>query len=147
LGVAAPCGAGILPTSGGCSSNGEQKPNRNYSAKLCLNGHEYLRCQLTQRGIDFQALDNGLLACADIQAAQQISDGLSGQKIQAFFRKWLARLPHPYSPKDRKASYRYDLSVLQAEFSLRGATNFEQADGGQWCAPGSERTDSACSPA
>ncbi len=34
------------------------------------------------------------------------------------FRKWLARLPHPYSAKDRKAGYRYDLSVLQAEFSL-----------------------------
>lgn len=89
-----------------------------YSAKLCLNGHEYLKCQLAQRNITFQALDNGLLSCADIQAAQRISDGLNHTKIDAFFRKWLARLPHPYSAKDRKAGYRYDLSVLQAEFSL-----------------------------
>src|SRR5881394_93638 len=89
-----------------------------YSAKLCLNGHEYLKCQLTQRGIGFEAMDNGLLSCTDIQAAQQISDGLSAGKIQTFFRKWLARLPHPYSAKDRKAGYRYDLSILQAEFSL-----------------------------
>jgi hypothetical protein len=89
-----------------------------YSAKLCLNGHEYLKCQLAQQGIAFQAMDNGLFSCADIQAAQRISDGLSAAKIQAFFRKWLARLPHPYSPKDRKAGYRYDLSILQAEFSL-----------------------------
>jgi len=89
-----------------------------YSAKLCLNGHEYLKCQLKQRGIDFQAMDNGLLSCADPSAAQRISDNLSADKIQAFFRKWLARLPHPYSAKDRKAGYRYDLSVLQAEFSL-----------------------------
>jgi hypothetical protein len=89
-----------------------------YSAKLCLNGHEYLKCQLAQRGIAFQAMDNGLLCCADIDAAQRISDGLSAAKIDAFFRKWLARLPHPYSAKDRKAGYRYDLSVLQAEFSL-----------------------------
>lgn len=89
-----------------------------YSAKLCLNGHEYLKCQLAQQGIAFQSMDNGLFSCADIQAAQRISDGLSAAKIQAFFRKWLARLPHPYSAKDRKAGYRYELSVLQAEFSL-----------------------------
>jgi hypothetical protein len=89
-----------------------------YSAKLCLNGHEYLKCQLARRGIAFQALDNGLLACADRKAAQRLCDGLSHTKIDAFFRKWLARLPHPYSAQDRRAGYRYDLSVLQAEFSL-----------------------------
>ncbi len=27
-------------------------------------------------------------------------------------------MPHPFSPADRRAGYRYDLSVLQAEFSL-----------------------------
>jgi hypothetical protein len=63
-----------------------------YSANLCLNGHEYLKCQLAQRGIAFQALDNGLLACADLPAAQRLCDGLSDTKIDAFFRKWLARL-------------------------------------------------------
>jgi len=89
-----------------------------YAAKLCLNGHEYLMCQLAQRGIAFQAMDNGLLSCADLPAAQRLSDGLSETKIEAFFRKWLARLPHPYSPQDRRAGYRYALSVLQAEFSL-----------------------------
>jgi DNA-binding HxlR family transcriptional regulator len=88
------------------------------SAKLCLNGHEYLKGQLTQRGIAFTALDNGLLTCADLPAARQISDGLSPELIEKFFRKWLARLPHPFSAKDRKAGYRYDLSILQAEFSL-----------------------------
>jgi len=89
-----------------------------YSAKLCLNGHEYLKCQLAQRGIAFQALDNGLLSCADLKAAQRLSDHLNDTKIETFFRKWLARLPHPYSAQDRRAGYRYDLSVLQAEFSL-----------------------------
>ena len=89
-----------------------------YPAKLCLNGHEYLKCELAQRGIAFEAMDNGLLCCADLKAAQRISDALSDTKINAFFRKWLARLPHPYSAQDRKAGYRYDLSVLQAEFSL-----------------------------
>ena len=89
-----------------------------YPIKLCLNGHEYLKCQLAQRGLDFEPMDNGLLSCPNIKAAQAICDGLSAAKIDAFFRKWLARLPHPYSPKDRKAGYRYELSILQAEFSL-----------------------------
>jgi len=89
-----------------------------YSAKLCINGHEYLKCQLRQRGIAFEALDNGLLSCADIKEAQRISDNFSAEKIETFFRKWLARLPHPYSAKDRKAGYRYELSMLQTEFSL-----------------------------
>ena len=89
-----------------------------YPAKLCLNGHEFLKCQLQQRGIAFEALDNGLLSCADVKAAQRIADGLSAARINFFFRKWLAQLPHPYSAQDRAAGYRYDLSILQAEFSL-----------------------------
>jgi len=89
-----------------------------YTAKLCLNGHEYLKRQLAQRGIAFEALDNGVLSCADIAAARRLSNGLDEKKIEAMFRKWLARLPHPFSSKDRLAGYRYDLSILQAEFSL-----------------------------
>jgi hypothetical protein len=30
-----------------------------YNAKLCLNGHEYLKQQLEQKGIAYQALENG----------------------------------------------------------------------------------------
>jgi hypothetical protein len=33
-------------------------------------------------------------------------------------RKWLRRLPHPFPAHDRAAGYRYQVSILQAEFSL-----------------------------
>jgi hypothetical protein len=89
-----------------------------YNAKLCLNGHEYLKRQLAKEGIAFEALDNGILSCADPQRMQQIADGLDAAKIDALLRKWLARLPHPFTAEDRKAGYRYDASILQAEFSL-----------------------------
>jgi len=89
-----------------------------YTAKLCINGHEYLKCQLERRGIDYEALDNGISWCEDARLAQRICDRFDEQKIEAFFRKWLRRLPHPFSAKDRRAGYRYDLSILQAEFSL-----------------------------
>ena len=37
--------------------------------------------------------------------------------IEAVVRKWFARLPHPFTADDRAAGYRYDLSILQAEFA------------------------------
>jgi hypothetical protein len=89
-----------------------------FNAKLCLNGHEYAKRQLAQKGIAFEALDNGILSCAEPERVQKICDGLSAEKIDGFLRKWLRLLPHPFTGADRKAGYRYDISILQAEFSL-----------------------------
>lgn len=89
-----------------------------YQAKVCLNGHEYVKRQLAKAGIAFQALDNGVLTCADPARLQAICDGLTPQKIERVFRKWLRRLPHPFTARDRAAGYRYALSVLQVECSL-----------------------------
>src|SRR5580765_3256379 len=89
-----------------------------YNAKLCINGHEYVKRQLAKEGIAFEALDNGVLTCANPRRLQQLCDGLSASKIDKLLRKWLARLPHPYTAQDRKAGYRYDASILQAELSL-----------------------------
>jgi hypothetical protein len=92
-----------------------------YTARLCINGNEYAKRQATKAGIGFEALDNGFAAIddpADVEAIQRICDGLTEDKIVDLLRKWLARLPHPYSPADRAAGYRYDVSILQAEFSL-----------------------------
>jgi hypothetical protein len=89
-----------------------------YTAKLCLNGHEYLKRQLEKHHVEYEALDNGLARCSDVPLAQSIADGLSAELIDALLRKWLRRVPHPYTRKDRQAGYRYDISILQAEFSL-----------------------------
>jgi hypothetical protein len=89
-----------------------------YTAKLCLNGHAYAKCQLRKEGIGFKALDNGFVSCQDRDRLQTICDQLGPEQIDALLRRWLARLPHPFTPQDREAGYRYDLSILQAEFSL-----------------------------
>jgi len=89
-----------------------------YPAKLCINGHEYLKRQLAKRGIGFEALDNGLLSCEEPACAQRLANGFGEQKIERFFRKWLKVLPHPFPAGDRKAGYRYQLSIWQAEFAL-----------------------------
>jgi len=66
-----------------------------YNAKLCING-------------------NG-------GPSARPCDRLTPPKIDALLRKWLGRLPHPFTRADRAAGYRYDISVLQAEFSLTRA--------------------------
>jgi len=88
-----------------------------YTARICLNGHEYAKRQLHKAGIAFQALDNGIRDCADPQRLQQILDGLDEVGIEAVVRKWLARLPQPFTDADRAAGYDYEISILQAEFA------------------------------
>jgi hypothetical protein len=88
-----------------------------YPGKLCLNGHHHAQSLAAANGIGFTALDNGFAATDDPVRLQRICDRLTGTKIDAFARKWLRLLPHPFTAADRRAGYRYQLSILQAEFS------------------------------
>jgi len=88
-----------------------------YTARVCLNGHEYAKRQLAKEGIAFEALDNGVLSCADPVRLQQILDELDETKIEAMVRKWLSRLPDPFTAADHAAGFNPKLSILQAEFS------------------------------
>ena len=89
-----------------------------YNARLCINGNHWAQRQAAKAGIRFEALDNGFAATDDVAGLQAICDQLGQPQIDALLRKWLARLPHPFTPADRAAGYRYDISILQAEFSL-----------------------------
>jgi hypothetical protein len=88
-----------------------------YTARLCINGNEYAKRQAAKAGIGYTALDNGFATCDDPAKVQAICDQLDAEKIDALLRKWLAILPHPVPPADRE-TYRYDISILQVEFSL-----------------------------
>ena len=89
-----------------------------YNAKLCINGNEWAKRQATHVGIAFEPLDNGFLSCADPKRLNRICGRLGPVQIDALVRKWLRILPHPFTGADRRAGYRYDVSILQAEFSL-----------------------------
>jgi hypothetical protein len=88
-----------------------------YTAKLCINGHEWAKRQAARAGISFEPLDNGF-AAGDAAALQAICDRLGPPDIDALLRKWLRKLPHPFTADDTAAGYTYELSILQAEFSL-----------------------------
>ena len=69
-------------------------------------------------GIGFTALDKGFAAVDDVDGLQAICDSLGPGQIDALLRKWLKILPNPFTPGDEATGYRYELSILQAEFSL-----------------------------
>jgi hypothetical protein len=89
-----------------------------YTAKLCINGNEWAKRQAAKAGIGFAPLDNGFSSCEDVPALQAICDNLGPAQIEALLRKWLRILPNPFGRDDEAAGYRYELSILQAEFSL-----------------------------
>jgi hypothetical protein len=89
-----------------------------FTAKLCINGNEWAKRQAAKAGIGFEALDNGFAAVEDVGKLQAICDGLGPAHIEALLRKWLRILPNPFTDEDEAAGYRYDLSLLQTEFSL-----------------------------
>jgi hypothetical protein len=105
-----------------------------YPVKVCLNGHEWAKQQLRQAGVAFEALDNGFLSCADGERLQAVCQQLGPEQVQAFFDKWVARLPWPLTAADRQAGYHHRLSIWQLEVShthvftrpVRGREFFEQ---------------------
>ena len=89
-----------------------------YTSKCCINAHHWAQRQATKAGIGFTALDNGFAACDDPAGLQAICSSFGPEQVASFVAKWQARLPRPLTEADRAAGYDYDISVLQAEFSL-----------------------------
>ena len=54
-----------------------------YNAKLCINGHEYVKRQLAKEGIPFEALDNGVLSCPSHSTAATLRWTLGPQDRRA----------------------------------------------------------------
>jgi hypothetical protein len=82
-----------------------------------LNGHEWAKRQAAKQNIDFRALDNGFASCDDPTMLAEICARLSAADVHAFFARWQARLPSPFSAEDRARGYGYDLAFRQLEIS------------------------------
>lgn len=89
-----------------------------FAGRVWINGHEWVKRQLHKQGIPFTGLDNCLLAAEDAARVQQVCDQLSATHVETFFHRWMAVLPQPLIPEDRRAGYRHHLSIFQFEVSL-----------------------------
>ncbi len=88
-----------------------------YPAKVWLNGHEWAKRQARRARIEFTELANGFASCGRPQRLQAICDRLGPADIQAFFERWTARIPTPFTADDRSAGYWWELSMRQVEVS------------------------------
>lgn len=89
-----------------------------WTMKLCLNGHEWAKCQAKRQGLKFESLDNGFLSCSEPDWLKRICRGLDAGRIEVMWNRWLRELPLPLGPKDFRAGYKPRLSIWQMEVSL-----------------------------
>ena len=82
-----------------------------------LNGHEWAKRQANKHGLDFSALDNGFAACLDEATLAKICGRLCAEDVHAFFKRWQARLPSPFTAEDHARGYVYELAFRQLEIS------------------------------
>lgn len=92
-------------------------PYAPYPLWAWINGHEWLKRQLDQRGVGCEALDNGLRSCEDPALARRLAASLSAGHALAYLHKWTAALPSPLTDADRRVGHRYAFSVRQIELS------------------------------
>jgi hypothetical protein len=88
-----------------------------YPVKVWLNGHEHSKQAAARTGIGFTELSNGFASCDDPDGLQLICDRLGPRDIQAFFDRWMSRLPLPLTSAGRAAGYWWELSMRQVEVS------------------------------
>ena len=85
--------------------------------KVWLNGHEHSKRAAARAGIGFTELSNGFARCDDPDGLRLICERLGPRDIQAFFERWMSRLPLPLTPADRADGYWWELSMRQVEVS------------------------------
>ncbi len=87
-----------------------------WSAKVWVNGHEWVKRQAAKAGIAFTALSNGFAACDQPERLQAICDSFSPEHVQAFFDRWICQIPTPLSAEDRAAGYWWDSRCARSRF-------------------------------
>ena len=88
-----------------------------FSARVCLNGHEWLACRLRAEGIAFQQCANAFRTCADPPRLQELADQFSAAHLEACAHRWLAQLVPFFTDRERRRQgVGYRLFVSQVEY-------------------------------
>lgn len=88
-----------------------------FNARLLINGHEWLACQMRRAGIRYRQQGNAFLACSDPTRLQALADSFSAQPIIALAQRWFKRIAPPLmDPDGQRAGRDYRLFFSQTEF-------------------------------
>ena len=88
-----------------------------FSARICLNQHNWLALKMKQAGIRFTQTANAFRQCSDPAALQKMADSLTANDLLRCAHKWLSRLIPFFSPKERReAGCWHQLFFAQVEY-------------------------------
>src|SRR6266540_1156409 len=66
-----------------------------YPGKVWVNGHEWAKTQADRARLAYIPLANGFASCSRPEVLQGICDRLGPADVQAFFDRWIGRIPPP----------------------------------------------------
>jgi hypothetical protein len=88
-----------------------------FSARICLNGHEWRAGRLREEGIAFEQCANAFLAWEAPARLQELADRFSAADIEACGHRWLAQLVPFFTDRERRhQGFGYRLFVSQVEY-------------------------------
>ena len=88
-----------------------------FSARVCLNQHDWLARGLRQRAIRFRQCSNAFLSCSHPEALQQLADSLTADDLMACSQKWLTRFTPFFTAAERQhAGVQHRLFFAQTEY-------------------------------
>jgi hypothetical protein len=88
-----------------------------FSARLCLNQHQWLAHRLTAEGLTFRLCGNAFLSCSDPARLQTLADSLTPRDLERCGQKWLRALTPFFTPTERRqAACHHRLFFAQVEY-------------------------------
>ena len=88
-----------------------------FSARVCLNQHNWLAIRMAEEGIDFQQQTNAFLRCSNPARLQELADSLQTGDLLQCGQKWLAAFTPFFTDKERKqAGCQHRLFFSQVEY-------------------------------
>jgi hypothetical protein len=88
-----------------------------FSARICLNQHDWLAHKMKQAGICFTQSGNAFRRCSDPAALQEIADSLTAKNLLHCGHKWLKRLlPFFRAAERRQHGCWHQLFFAQVEY-------------------------------
>jgi hypothetical protein len=88
-----------------------------FSARVCLNQHNWLANRMREEGVGFRQHTNGFLSCHNPKRLQELSDSLTAQDIERCALKWLAAFTPFFTAVERKeAGCRHRVFFAQVEY-------------------------------
>jgi len=73
-----------------------------FSARVCLNQHQWLANRLAADGLTFRLCGNAFLSCSDPARLQALADSLAPRDLERCGQKWLQALTPFFTPTERR---------------------------------------------